>query len=62
MVHFKSMGMVLVAWSSVLFTGCSSLHVEVRPGFDWAAVSSVTAQEPQPDRWNLGPVMRHELR
>lgn len=41
--------------------GCSSLHSEIRPGFDWAAVSNVVLQAPSQDPWQLVPVVQQEL-
>lgn len=61
MLHFRIMGMALVVWLSILATGCSSLHTEVQPAFDWAEVASVILEEPPQDRWSLGPVVRQEL-
>ena len=61
MLHFKTKGMAVVVWLSILATGCSSLHTEIKPEFDWSAVSSEILEEPQQDRWNLGPVVRQEL-
>lgn len=41
--------------------GCSSLHSEIRPGFDWAAVSDVVLHAPPQDPWQLVPLVQQEL-
>jgi len=61
MLRFRFICMPILVWLSTLAAGCSSLHSEVKAGFDLSAVSSVAVEDPLPDRWNLGSVVRQEL-
>lgn len=50
------LGLLLLA-----LAGCSSLHSEVRPGFDWPAAANAVLQAPSQDPWQLVPVVQQEL-
>lgn len=61
MLDYKTVGVLAGLGLAILLSGCSSVHTEVKPGYEWSAVSSVYVEELQPDRWELRPLVRQEL-
>lgn len=60
MHNFKIIRWFLIAWF-VCLLGCSSLHVDSNPAFDWKTVSAVVLHAPEEDPWLLAPAIRAEL-
>lgn len=54
---FLSLIMTLI----VLVSGCSTLRTNVRSDVDWSTYSSVAVSVPEPDRWEMRPLVIERL-